>query len=54
MQWGLGPWVLGTLPLMPLAVGAFAQLLLWRGATWWVGIVSTAAVLHCGDPDPAG
>ncbi len=40
MQWNLGLQALGVLLLMSLAFGAFAQLVFWRRATWWVGVVA--------------
>jgi Na+/proline symporter len=41
MQWDLGLQALGTLLLMSLVFGAFAQLVFWRRAGWWVGVAAT-------------
>lgn len=48
MQWNLGLQALGTLLLMSLAFGAFAQLVFWRRATWWIGVVAAAASFAAG------
>jgi hypothetical protein len=48
MTWDLGLQGVGTLALMSLAFGAFAQLLFWRRSMWWVGIAGAIAFFLVG------
>lgn len=48
MQWDLGLQALGTLLVMSLIFGAFTQLLFWKRAGWWPGLVATAAFFVSG------
>ncbi len=48
MQWDLGWQGVGTLALMSVVFGAFAQVVFWNRATWWVGLVAALAAFLVG------
>ena len=48
MTWDLGLQGLGTLFLMALGFGVFAQMLFLERALWWVGIVAGVAFFVAG------
>jgi hypothetical protein len=48
MTWDLGLQGVGTLALMAVAFGAFAQALFWRRSLWWVGIAAAVVSFAVG------
>jgi uncharacterized membrane protein len=48
MQWDLGFWGLATLGAMSVAFGVFTQLVFWKRASLWAGVVAAAAAFAAG------